>query len=890
LYPTVSALFAAFAAWLSMGTLALTTEEGPRIALLPVSAAAVAVSIAVGAAVFAAVRAARTAAPLLLLLLLFLPWLPFPVPSAFLIWSGPLRLAIWSAVLVLLAAQVLRYRLDVAVGVTGARRVSDLLGPAAAGCLSLLIAGASAVIAAPSVPGGDEPHYLIITQSLLRDGDLQIENNHLRGDYQTYFPGQLRPDYLRRGRDGEIYSIHAPGISAIVAPAFAVGGYRGVVVFLVMAAALGGALLWHVSWLASGSRKAAWFGWAAIVFSPTWIFHAFTVYPDGVGSALALTGAWALLRAGEESKTGATSSRPWLLHGLALALLPWLHTRFALIAGTFGALILLRLATTRNPAAKAVAFLSIPAVSALVWVGYFIAIYGTPDPAAPYGSSREFSAAFIPGGLAGLLFDQRFGLFANAPVLVCTLFGFGAMLGAQQRRLAIELLFVIVAYLLTVSSYAMWWGGWSAPARFAAAAVPLLGVPAAAAWARFGTKYARTLMLGGLSITAFISAALVAADRGRLAFNTRESYALWLDWASPLADLGRGMPVWFRDQEPQFQRDIAVWAVVALAAGVVLHIAARRALVHKPTRLSTLGLLMFAAAAMVALTITWTLHGLDGSTAAPAQLQFLRRMSTDSRVLAASLDPPSRLPPDTAIAEIQIAPGARYASTGGNARRDRPLLALPAVPAGTYRIRPRTHGPGGVLMIGIGQDQFALRTETLAFPPASIDITFPVDVRALIVRGDEDAQRAVREIVVEPIETMRPETRLTDGMARRAVRYATASVFFLDERSFPEPEGFWVGGARDSAVVVQPDRPSGTIRLQLRNAGVDNSVVVETGAWRSTLDLGPGEERVVDVPVDPARRAALVRFTSRSGFRPSEVEPGNRDQRFLGVWVRIESH
>ncbi len=118
MYPTVSALFAAFAAWLSMGTLALTTEEGPRIALLPVSVAAVAVSIAVGAAVFAAVRAARTAAPLLLLLLLFLPWLPFPVPAAFLIWSGPLRLAIWIAVLVLLAAQVLRYRLDVAVGVT----------------------------------------------------------------------------------------------------------------------------------------------------------------------------------------------------------------------------------------------------------------------------------------------------------------------------------------------------------------------------------------------------------------------------------------------------------------------------------------------------------------------------------------------------------------------------------------------------------------------------------------------------------------------------------------------------------------------------------------------------------------------------------------------------
>ena len=141
-----------------------------------------------------------------------------------------------------------------------------------------------------------------------------------------------------------------------------------------------------------------------------------------------VTGVWALLRAVEERKTGSTAVRPWLLHGAALALLPWLHTRFAILAGSLGALVLLRLSTTRNPAGKAVAFLSIPAVSALCWVGFFIAIYGTPDPSAPYGGSREFSLSFIPGGLTGLLFDQRFGLLTNAPVLVIAVAGIGLML------------------------------------------------------------------------------------------------------------------------------------------------------------------------------------------------------------------------------------------------------------------------------------------------------------------------------------------------------------------------------------------------------------------------------------------------------------------------------
>ena len=93
--------------------------------------------------------------------------------------------------------------------------------------------------------------------------------------------------------------------------------------------------------------------------------------------------------------------------------------------------MLLRLAATKNPAGKAVAFLSVPAVSAACWMAFFVAIYGVADPSAPYGTTREFSLGFIPGGLAGLLFDQRFGLIANAPVLLVGVAGLVMMLRAR---------------------------------------------------------------------------------------------------------------------------------------------------------------------------------------------------------------------------------------------------------------------------------------------------------------------------------------------------------------------------------------------------------------------------------------------------------------------------
>ena len=213
------------------------------------------------------------------------------------------------------------------------------------------------------------------------------------------------------------------------------------------------------------------------------LLESYTVFPDGPGAALVLTGFWALLRAeaGTRGTRGIPHRRrfvvPWLLHGAALALLPWMHTRFAVLAGTLGGLILVRIARAPNPFAKAIAFLAAPAASALAWLFFFTVVYGAPDPSAPYGGDVDNSFAFLPNGLGGLLFDQGFGLLATAPVIAVALRRF-----TRTRRFALEWLVVAIPYLLSVSTFAMWWAGSSGPARFLVPLLLPLAIPAACAW------------------------------------------------------------------------------------------------------------------------------------------------------------------------------------------------------------------------------------------------------------------------------------------------------------------------------------------------------------------------------------------------------------------------
>jgi len=136
-------------------------------------------------------------------------------------------------------------------------------------------------------PGGDEPHYLVITQSLLLDHDLRIGNNHQRQDYAAYYDDDLPPHAIAPGRDGETYSVHPIGLPILAAPAFAAAGYPGVVMLMVLLAAAAAALAWAWVRRVTGSVSAATFSWSAVALSVPYLASSGTIYPE-IPAALAV--------------------------------------------------------------------------------------------------------------------------------------------------------------------------------------------------------------------------------------------------------------------------------------------------------------------------------------------------------------------------------------------------------------------------------------------------------------------------------------------------------------------------------------------------------------------------------------------------------------------------
>jgi len=840
-------------------------------------------------------RLADLAMPLLAPAALVLPFLPilpdrWPVVQ---ILAGPLRYIVWLVV----AAQSLWVMWQVRpVRMPRIADWSRMRLALAVAIGTLLIASAAAIRLTSTVvfPGGDEPHYLVIAQSLWRDGDLKIANNHSRGDYLEYYESKLEPHYLNPGKDGEIYSVHPVGLPVLLAPVYAAGGYHAVVFALVLVAAAAAGLAWWWTAGLAGSVGAATFAWLAIIGSAPFLFNTFTVYPE-IAAALAVM---VVLVLSFNVKAGGQSLGRAVAIGTACGALPWLSTKYAPMSAVLMLIALARLEKKpgfflRN---ANVAGLIGPYVLALIgWFTFFYAYWGTPWPQAPYGSMAQTTPGNLILGVPGLLFDQEYGLLAYAPVYILAVTGLFAMwrAGRELRRQAIEITLIFGALLCTVGAFGIWWGGTAAPARPIASGLLLFALPIAIAYreapAGSPRRAAQHLLLWigiGISLT------LAVAQEGLLINNDRDGTSALLDWWLPYWDIWALAPSFTRRDVLVAITHTAAWLLAAGAAAATL----ARWRTARAGAAAFAAIATFAAALSAVAIVMPLLPGYpDARPRDPrgrSHLDALDGYDARARPVAVIYDPVRAVEARAAIPllRLEVEPGLRS--------DPQPVRVIHngrfSVPAGRYHVEvtfgDQAVGRAEPLSLQVGRNGPPLETWTLE-PRArgkwETTLGLPVGVSFLGFRGSVALERSLASIVITPVAVVDAGERPRVPTVFASARYDGAQVFIHDGELIPEAAGFWTRGRSTAIVSVAPTAGrTAPIRLSVHCGARANRVTFSTHGWLQTLDLVPGVAQSVALAPATSGLVALTIVTD-TGFSPHDIDPASTDMRFLGVWIEV---
>lgn len=782
--------------------------------------------------------------------------LPLAAPSAPGAWTfaGPAGAVVWA----LTIADALWRGSNVTVG----RRAEThpTVAPLAA---AVVVLGTAAWSLAGVAMTGDAPHYLTATQSLVHDGDLDLRNDYDERTHRAFYGGRLEPRHTNVSPWGEEYPFHGLGVSVLVAPAYAWFGASGATASLVVTMSAGAWIVWLTVLRRTRNAPAAWFAWAALVVSAPYALHAAAIYPDGP-AAVALAGTvWLLVRLDDDAPVGLLTLAA---AGAGLAALPWLHVRLAVPAGVFGAAALYAIGR-RQPDAwtRASWFLMVPIISCAGWLAAAYVMFGTWNPAAATlqrTAPNAWSAA--PGGLLGLLSDQEFGLIAAAPVFLAAPL---AMRAAWRHARVLAAAFVLCAALVMVmSSLWVWWGGDSAPARFLTVLMPALCVSLGFVWHEAGPGLRRALV-AGLAISASLTWMLVTVDGGQHAYNFPDGRGSALEAASAAVDLGAAAPSLFRPGATARTEGpvAAAWALALLAGGFLLARAPRE-------RFAPLGVMAALFALTASATAGWSLRGVTPWTPARAQLALLARLATTD---VGVTGPRPRLIDADDLARRLTLRTPETAPGGGDWQ-----LYLPEVPAGVYRLRTsRPPSESHPLTVELGRDAWPYLTWTTSGTAPSLRLATAVHSIRVPNRTAVEGQTTWLEPLEAPRATPLPP-------ARRVTRFGDIDVYGLDDSSYPEPDGVWLGGNRTSSLVLSASGPR-MLMATLTAGPAPVAVDVTRGDERHTVDLAAGVTQVVPLgPVGPDA-PMLLGLTTRGGFPARLLREG--DGRTLGAWLAVSA-
>jgi hypothetical protein len=303
---------------------------------------------------------------------------------------------------------------------------------------------------------GDEPYYLLITESMVRDHDLDLANQYRDLAHSRFGSETGRTDLTpQQGDRGEHRSRLEPFLSLLLVPGYAIAGLPGALMTIALFAALlarSTVRLFEDEGIDDATTRALF---PLILFGPPVVFFATRIWPE-VPAAFCFVEAVRGVRQRRASR--------WIAALFALVLL---KLRFLLIA----VMLLARALRTRAQVAVALIVVAIP-----------LALAGADRwrELIPNGAGALLEAALR--GLFGLGVDGMSGIAFQAPIY---LFGLIALARWRSMPAAFRLgMSASLLYVLTLIARPEWHGGWAPPLRYVVVFMPILALGVAALWPR----------------------------------------------------------------------------------------------------------------------------------------------------------------------------------------------------------------------------------------------------------------------------------------------------------------------------------------------------------------------------------------------------------------------
>ncbi len=406
---------------------------------------------------------------------------------------------------------------------------------------------------------GDEPHYLVVTVSLLKDHDLFIEDELRQPQlYSSFYAADLWPGHTAPARDGHLASFHDYGLSILATVPYAIGGWHLVLAAIALAAALVLREVYLVIRLAGIDPLLGVLATALAGVSLPFVVYAnmlFTELVIALPIMFSMRQIWAAQRGARSSPFGA---------GLALAVLPWVHFRSwpLVIVVVLTGLLIWRGWLQRAVIVAPVLVAGATYAALSSWV--FGRLLLTP--------LQTFAAAHLESLPVDLIaqarpwLDSWDGLLMLTPVLLLGVAGIPLV--ARMGWAGLGTIVAIAVYSSAIGVFFIFNGeGWAPPGRYMVPVVPLLAIPLAAALERL-PQWAMAYVVLPLAAWGVCGAFISLADR-RILYSATDS-----DQHQPATILGslfgipvsRLAPTWLHPGIGSFAKVAMVVAVIAVMA------------------------------------------------------------------------------------------------------------------------------------------------------------------------------------------------------------------------------------------------------------------------------------------------------------------------------------